>query len=90
MSQVELPSYLDKEQIIQSIRQHETLMKSLWAAYPSLLEKHPDRWILWDGKHVVHASNTADELLRHIQDNGIDISAMEIEHLETNPKAMIL
>ena len=90
MTQVELPSYLNEEEVIQSIRRHETMMKNLWKAYPSLLEQHPDQWILWDGESVVYASDTYDELLRHIDDNDIDTKYMKIEHLETNPRKMIL
>ena len=90
MTQVELPSYLNKEEVIQSIRRHETMMKNLWKAYPSLLEQHPDQWILWDGESVVHACDTGKELLRHIDDNDIDTKYMKIEHLETNPKPMRL
>ena len=86
MTQVELPSYLDKEEVIQSIHRHEAVMKNLWEAYPSLLEKYPDQWILWDGESVVNASETGKEMLRYIDDNDIDTKYMKIEHLETNPK----
>ena len=62
-------------------------MKNLWKAYPSLLEKYPDQWILRDGERVVHASDTGKELLRHIDDD-IDTKYMKIERLETSPKVM--
>ena len=90
MPRVEFPSYLDKEEARKSRRRYETMMKSLWAAYPSLLEKYPDQWILWDGENVVHACDTGKEMLRHIDDNGINTRYMKIEHLETNPRTMIL
>ena len=90
MTQVELPSYLDKEEIFRSQRRHEAMMKNLWKAYPSLLEQYPDQWILWDGENVVHASETGKEMLRYIDDNDIDTKYMEIEHLETNPRKLIL
>ena len=90
MPRVELPSYLDKEEIFRSQRRHEAIMKNLWKAYPSLLEQYPDQWILWDGERVVHACDTGKELLRYIDDNDIDTSCMEIEHLETNPRKLIL
>ena len=90
MPRVEFPSYLNKEEVFQSILRHETMMKNLWKAYPSLLEKYPDQWILWDGERVVHASDTGKELLQHIDDNDIDTKYMKIEHLETNPRKMIL
>ena len=90
MPRVEFPSFLDKEETLRSLRRHETMMKNLWKAYPSLLEKYPDQWILWDGESVVHASDTGKELLRYIDDNDIDTKYMEIEHLETNPRTMRL
>ena len=90
MTQVEFPSFLDKEEAFRSLHRHEIMMKNLWAAYPSLLEKYPDQWILWDGENVVHATETGKDMLRYIDDNDIDISCLEIEHLETNPRKMIL
>lgn len=90
MTQVELPDYLDNEEIFRSQRRHEAMMKNLWKAYPSLLERYPDQWILWDGESVVHACETGKELLRHIDDNDIDTRYMKIEHLETNPRKLIL
>ena len=90
MPRVELPDYLDKEEIFRSQRRHEAMMKNFFKARPSLLEKYPDQWILWDGESVVHASDTGKELLRYIDDNDIDTRYMEIDHLETNPRKMIL
>ena len=55
-----------------------------------MLEKYPDQWILWDGENVVHACDTGKELLRYIDDNGINTKEMKIEHLETNPRTMLL
>ena len=90
MTQVKFPSHLDKEEVRRSQLRLETRMKNLWEAYPSLLEKYPDQWILWDGENVVHACDTGKELLRYIDDNDIDTRHMKIEHLETNPRTMIL
>ena len=90
MTQVEFPNYLDAEEVRQSQMRHETMMKNLWKAYPSLLEQYPDQWILWDGENVVHASETGKEMLRYIDDNDINTKYMKIEHLETNPRKLIL
>jgi len=90
MPRVELPDYLDKEEIFRSQRRYDTMMKTLWKSYPSLLEKYPDQWILWDGESVVYACDTSAEILQHIKDNDINTKYMKIEHLETNPRRMIL
>ena len=90
MPKGEFPSFLDKEEVRRSQLRLETRMKNLWEAYPSLLEKYPDQWILWDGENVIHACDTGKELLRYIDDNDIDTRHMKIEHLETNPRTMIL
>ncbi len=90
MPRVELPDYLDKEEIFRSQRRYDTMMKNLWKSYPSLLEKYPDQWILWDGEGVIHACDTGKELLRYIDDNNINTKQMKIEHLETNPRTMRL
>ena len=90
MPRVELPDYLDKEEIFRSQRRHEAMMKTFFEARPSLLEKYPDQWILWDGESVVHACDTGKELLRHIRENNISTKNMKIDHLEINPRKMIL
>ena len=90
MPRVEFPSFLDKEEVRQSQLRYEAMIKNLWAAYPSLLEKYPDQWILWDGESVIHACDTGKEMLRHIDDNDISTRYMKIEHLETNPRTLIL
>ena len=90
MPRVELPDYLDKEEILRSLRRYDTMMKNLWKAYPSLLEKYPDQWILWDGESVVHVCDTGAEMFQHIKDNDINTKYMKIEHLETNPRRLIL
>ena len=90
MPRVELPDYLDKEEILRSLRRYDTMMKNLWKAHPALLEKYPDQWILWDGESVVHACDTSAEILQHIKDNDINTKYMKIEHLETNPRRLIL
>ena len=90
MPRVELPDYLDKEEIFRSQRRYDTMMKNLWKAYPDLLEKYPDRWILWDGENVVYMCDTGDEMVQHIRENNINTKYMKIELLETNPRRMIL
>ena len=90
MPRVEFPSFLDKEETLRSLRQYDTMMKNLWKSYPALLEKYPDQWILWDGESVVHACDTDAEMVQHIRENSINTSHMKIDHLETNPRRMIL
>ena len=66
------------------------MIKNLFKARPSLLEKYPDRWILWYGESVIHACDTGADMLRHIRENNINTRYMEIERLETNPRTMRL
>ena len=90
MTQVEFPSFLDKEEALRSLRRHEAMMKNFFKVRSSLLEKYPDRWILWDGESVIHACDTGADMLRHIRENNINTRYMEIDHLETNPRTMLL
>ena len=90
MPRVEFPSYLDKEEFFRSQHRYRTMIQNLWEAYPSLLEQYPDQWILWDGESVVHACDTGAEMLRHVRENNINRKYMKIEHLETNPRKLIL
>ena len=87
---VEFPSFLDKEEVLQSQRPYDTMMKNLWKSYPSLLEKYRDQWILWDGERAVHTCDTGPEMLQHIRENNINTRHMEIDYIETNPRRMIL
>ena len=90
MTQVAFPSFLDKEETLRSLRRYDTMMKNLWKAHPVLLEQYPDQWILWDGESVVHACDTGADMLQHIRENNINTKYMKIEHLETNPRRLIL
>ena len=90
MTQVEFPSFLDKEEVLRSLRRSETMMKNYFKVRPSLLEKYPDQWILWDGENVVHACDTGADMLQHIRENNISLKHKNIDHLETNPTRMIL
>ncbi len=90
MPRAEFPSFLDKEETLRSLRRHEAMMKHFFKVRPSLLEKYPDQWILWDGERVIHACDTGADMLRHIRENDINTRHMEIDHLETNPRTMIL
>ena len=90
MPRVELPDYLDKEEIHRSLRRSEAMMKNFFKVRPSLLEKYPDQWILWDGENVIHACDTGAEMLQHIRENNISLKYKNIDHLETNPTRMIL
>ena len=90
MPRVEFPSYLNKEEVLQSQFRHKAMMINFFKVRPSLLKKYPDQWILWDGESVIHATETGKEMLRHIRDNDIDTNHMKIDHLETNPRKLIL
>ena len=90
MPRVEFPSYLDKEETLRSLRQYGTMIENFFKIRPSLLEKYPDQWILWDGENVVHACDTGADMLQHIRENNISLKHKKIDHLETNPRRMIL
>lgn len=90
MPRVEFPSYLDKEEIFRSQRRAEAMLKNFFKVRQSLLKKYPDQWILWDGENVVHACDTGADMLQHIRENDINTRHMKIDHLETNPRKMIL
>ena len=59
-------------------------------SYDELIEKYPDQWVgLHHSLGVVH-SDTRAGLRKEMQKQNIPRAQTAIEHLETNPKIMIL
>ena len=84
------PPELDTDELR---RDHREVMKSemkLIELYDELLRRYPDQWVgLHHSLGVVH-SNTRVGLRKEIQKRNFPRAQTVIEHMETNPKIMIL
>ena len=57
---------------------------------PSLVERHPDKWVAMGKKGVAVVGDSMDEVLREVEGRGLDGAGVVIEFMDTNPPLLIL
>ena len=72
------------------IEDRQSMFVEFWAAYSSLLEQHPDKWVAWRKEGVVGVSDSQDGLLSEIRAKNIAAKDVMVEFLDTDPKGYIL
>ena len=72
------------------LENRQSMFVEFWAAYPSLLEQHPDKWIAWGKKGVVGVSDSQNGVLSEIRSKNITANDVMVEFLDTDPKGYIL
>ena len=72
------------------LKDHQAMSGEFWAAYASLLEQHPDKWIAWGKEGVVGVSDSQDGLLREMRSKNLTAKDVMVEYLDTDPKVYIL
>ena len=72
------------------IEDRQSMFVEFWAAYSSLLEQYPDKWIAWGKEGMVGVSDSQDGLLSEIRYKNIATKDVMVEFLDTDPKGYIL
>ena len=72
------------------IEERQSMFVEFWAAYSSLLDRHPDKWVAWGKEGVVGVSDSQDGLLSEIRSKNITANDVMVEFLDTDPKGYIL
>ena len=72
------------------LKDHQVMSGEFWAAYASLLDQHPDKWIAWGKEGVIGVSDSQDGLLREMKSKNITAKDVMVEFLDTDPKVYIL
>ena len=57
---------------------------------PSLVERHPDKWIAMGQKGVLAIGDSMDEALREVERQGLHGADVVIDFLDTDPPLLIL
>ena len=57
---------------------------------PSLVERHPDKWVAMGQKGVLAIGDSMDEVLREVESQGLHGSDVVIDFLDTDPPLLIL
>ena len=99
-SEEDLTEHRDAETIIEAwggvecvrtvLKDHQVMSGEFWAAYSSLLNQHPDKWIAWGKEGVVGVSDSQDGLLREMKSKNLTAKDVMVEYLDTDPKVYIL
>ncbi|MCY4581103.1 MAG: hypothetical protein OXD31_18920 [Chloroflexi bacterium] len=72
------------------LEERQSMFVEFWAAYSSLLEQHPDKWIAWGKEGVVGVSDSRDGLLRKIGSKNLSAKDVMVEYLDSDQKSYIL
>ena len=56
---------------------------------PSLVERHPDKWVAMGQKGVLAVGNSMDEVLREVEGRGLHGADVVIEFLDTDPPLLL-
>ena len=72
------------------IEDRQSMFVEFWAAYSSLLEQHPDKWVAWGKEGVIDIADSRDELLRGMRSRNLTANDVMVEFLDTDPKGYIL
>ena len=98
----ELPADMDNsaESIIEALggakgirtllEDRQSMFVEFWAAYSSLLEQYPDKWVAWGKDGVIDIADSRDELLRGVRSRSLTANDVMVEYLDTDPKGYIL
>ena len=57
---------------------------------PSLVERHPDKWVAMGQEGVLAVGDSMDEVLREVEGRGLHGADVVIEFLDANPPLLIL
>ena len=57
-----------------------------WAAYPTLLERHPDKWVAWGRKGMVGVADTQGGMLRDMKARDITVKDVLVEYFDTEER----
>ena len=57
---------------------------------PSLVERHPDKWVAMGQKGVLAIGDSIDEVLMEVEGQGLHGADVVIEFLDTDPPLLIL
>ena len=57
---------------------------------PSLVERHPDKWVAMGQKGVLAIGDSMDEVLREVESRGPHGADVVIDFLDTDPPLLIL
>ena len=57
---------------------------------PSLVERHPDKWVAMGQEGVVAVGDSMNEVFREVEARGLNGADVVIEFLDTTPPLLIL
>ena len=67
-----------------------SMFVEFWAAYSSLLEQYPDKWVAWGKEGVVDIADSQHDLLCKIGLKKLSAKDVMVEYLDSDQKDYIL
>ena len=72
------------------LEDRQSMFVEFWAAYSSLIEQYPGKWVAWGKEGVVYIADSRDELLRGMRSRNLTANDVMVEYLDTDTKGYIL
>ena len=76
--------------LIGEMDEYHEIVARMRKEHPSLVERHPDKWVAMGQKGVLAIGDSMDEVLREIESRGLNGADLVIEFLDTDPPLLIL
>ena len=76
--------------LMDEIDEYHQIVARMRKERPSLVERHPDKWVAMGQKGVLAIGDSMDEVLREVESRELRGADVVIEFLDTDPPLLIL
>ena len=76
--------------LMDEMDEYHQIVARMRKEHPSLVERHPDKWVAMGKGGVLAVGDSMDEVLREVEGRGLHGADVVIEFLDTDPPLLIL
>ena len=76
--------------LMDEMDEYHEIVARMRKEHPSLVERHPDKWVAMGQKGVLAIGDSMDEVLREVESQGLHGADVVIDFLDTDPPLLIL
>ena len=76
--------------LMDEMDEYHQIVARMRKEHPSLVERHPDKWVAMGRAGVLAVGDSMDEVLREVEGRGLHGAEVVIEFLHTDPPLLIL
>ncbi len=76
--------------LMDEMDEYHQIVARMRKEYPSLVERHPDKWVAMGKDGVLAVGDSIDEVLKEVEGRGLHGTDVVVEFLDTDPPLLIL